>query len=129
MLKILIADDNTMIRTIIKNTVERMDIEKEIFVAESSKQEKEIIENVMPNIVITDIIKDNNEHLKNGLEIIKEYNNKRNSPIFLVVSGLNIEYEISKNKIENVWKCFQKPFKSEEISKAILDIANNISDC
>lgn len=87
-LKILIADDEKkMVDEIIKN----LDVENEdyeiIGYALSNEEEREKIEDLKPDIVITDIFRGSFSN-KNagGFEVIKEYSEKYFLPKFIVTS-------------------------------------------
>ena len=126
MLKILISDDNEMIKNIIESAVDKMDLEKEIFTAKNFDEELQIIDEFKPHLVITDIAKEN-RYSKGGFDIIQKYNNTNKSPIFIIVSGYNMHYEIEQNNIKNVWKCFQKPFRTEDLVKEIYNIDKKLN--
>ena len=72
MLKILISDDNEMIKNIIESAVYKMNIEKEIFTAKDFDEELQIIDEFKPHLVITDIAKEN-RYSKGGFDIIQKY--------------------------------------------------------
>ena len=125
MFKILISDDNEMIRKMIKNAIDTLTIEKEVFISENLEDEIKIINQNRPDLVITDISKGNG-HLMSGFDIIKKYNNESDFPIFIIVSGYNMHYELKSNNINNVWACFQKPFKIENLIAEIINIYEHL---
>ena len=125
MFKILISDDNEMIRKMIKNAIDTLTIEKEVFISENLEDEIKIINQNRPDLVITDISKGNG-HLMSGFDIIKKYNNESDFPIFIIVSGYNMHYELKSNNINNVWAYFQKPFKIENLIAEIINIYKHL---
>ena len=91
--KVLIVDDNESIVKMIKNNLNQY---KEIEVLDTCKYDQEElkdIENLKPDIVITDIIRNGTD---SGLEIIKRCKSKHNSPKFLVISAYDINYKHTK---------------------------------
>jgi len=82
-IKILIADDNMGICKLYKSYLEKIPDIEILGIANTDEQEIEMIETLKPEIVITDLLR-NRKY--SGLDIIKEYYNKPNSPKFLVIS-------------------------------------------
>lgn len=87
-LKVLIADDE---KTMIDEIISNLDVENEdyeiIGYALSDEEERNKIEELKPDIVITDIYRGTIGHKKaGGLEIIKEYSKKYFVPKFIVIS-------------------------------------------
>lgn len=118
-MNLLIAEDNRIIQNILYKLIKDNTQSQEIYFSQDAKQEINIIEQYNPDIVITDIIK-NGEC--SGLEIIKDYNNKKESPIFIIISGLEMTSEIKKLKLSNVWACIQKPFSNENVINKLLEL-------
>lgn len=82
-IKIVIADDNKGICNLYKQYLEKYEDIEILGIANTDEQEIEMIEKLKPDIVITDLSRN---HIYTGLDIIKAYYNKSNSPKFLVIS-------------------------------------------
>jgi DNA-binding NarL/FixJ family response regulator len=83
-IKIIIADDNKAICDFIKKYLEQYEDVEILGVANTDEEEEKMIEDLKPEIVITDLMRN---HKYTGLDIIKKYANKNDSPEFLVVSA------------------------------------------
>ena len=83
-IKIIIADDNIHICNQIRRFLEEYEDIKILGIANNDKEEIEMIERLKPDIVITDLMRN---HKYTGLDIIKEYQNKTDSPEFLVITS------------------------------------------
>lgn len=84
-INIVIADDNVFICEQLKKIVEEYDNEFNLIgIANTDEDEIRLIEDLKPDVVITDLVR---KHKYTGLEIIKKYSNKKNSPKFLVISA------------------------------------------
>ena len=90
-IKVLVADDNEEICKIIKNKLEQYDEIEVVAICYSDQEELNLIENLKPDVVITDIVRNG---IESGLEIIKKLKNTEKSPKFLVISAAdyNAEY-------------------------------------
>lgn len=117
---ILIADDNWAIIDFIKSYIEKDDRYKIIGICCDAEEQIKMIDKLKPDIVITDI-KKNNEFI--GLEIIKKYKAEEYCPIFYVVSA-SIGYYISELRDLKVRYYIQKPFEVEDFMR-ILGYAYN----
>lgn len=116
-LKILIADDE---KRIIDKIISNLDVDNEdykiIGYALTNEEERKKIEELKPDIVITDIFRGNfSQKNAGGFEIIKEYSEKYYLPKFMIISYTpdfnaenivgkyyklpNIDYEKIKNDI------------------------------
>lgn len=94
--KILIADDHKPLCDVLKNILSKYNELEVIGIANTDEEEILKIENLKPNVVITDI-KRNNKYT--GLDIIKQYSNKEYSPYFFIISSEINENELKINKI------------------------------
>lgn len=93
-IKVLIADDYKPFAEILKRILEKYDKLQVIGIASDDKEEIEKINQLEPDVVITDMLK-NKKYT--GLEIIKEYSNKSNSPYFFVLSSEINEADLKEN--------------------------------
>ncbi len=109
-IRVLIADDNKEICVFISNFLkEKGDVEI-LGIANTDEDEIKMIDNLKPEIVITDLMRN---HENTGLDIIKKYYNKDNSPEFLVISA-GERNEITYENI-TVAGFIKKPFFDYEI--------------
>lgn len=73
----------------IKRKIEENEKYKVIGIAKDEEEEIKLIKDIKPNLVITDIRKKNGW---TGLDIIKQFENEDNKPIFFVISGSTENY-------------------------------------
>lgn len=109
-IKIIIADDNKPLCDFIKDFLESKDDIEILGIANTDEEEIRMIEDLKPDIVITDLMRN---HKNTGLDIIKDYYGKDNSPEFLVISAGD-KNEIYCENID-VAGFIKKPFFNYEI--------------
>lgn len=119
-IKILIADDYKPLCETLRNILNRYEELEVIGLAHTDQEEIEKIEELKPNVVITDI-KRNNQYT--GLDIVKQYENKEDSPYFFVISSAADERKLNSNP--KIIGFMSKPFLNydkivEEILKVYL---------
>lgn len=85
-IKIIIADDNIHICKFIKEFLEKYEDIEILGIANSDEDEIRMIEELKPEIVITDLMRN---HRYTGLDIIKSYFAKNKDIAFLVISADN----------------------------------------
>lgn len=85
-IKIIIADDNIHICKFIKEFLEKYEDIEILGIANSDEDEIKMIEELKPEIVITDLMRN---HRYTGLDIIKSYFTKNKDIAFLVISADN----------------------------------------
>ncbi len=85
-IKIIIADDNIHICKFIKEFLEKYEDIEILGIANSDEDEIKMIEELKPEIVITDLMRN---HRYTGLDIIKSYFAKNKDIAFLVISADN----------------------------------------
>lgn len=104
-IRVLIADDNKSFCNILKKILEKNSQITVIGIAYTKKEEIEQIEKMIPDIVITDLLK-GKEY--SGIDIIKEYNKKnKNIRFFVISSEINV---MELNNIKNIIGYMRKPF-------------------
>lgn len=104
-IKIIIADDNKFFcEQLEKYLLKYEDIEI-LGIAYTDEEEIDMIENLKPQIVITDLVRN---HKYTGLEIIKDYNKRTIKPEFLVISA--DEQDDVINKDLEIGGYIKKPF-------------------
>lgn len=109
-IKIIIADDNVHICEFTKKFLEKYEDVEILGVANTDEEEIRMIEELKPEIVITDLMRN---HKYTGLDIIRDYQNKKDAPQFLVVSA-DEERNVIKDGIK-VAGYIKKPFSDYEI--------------
>lgn len=117
-LKILLADDNQEQVNFMKEIIEKNSQYEIIGIATTKDSEITLIDELKPDVVITDLRKQN-EWI--GLEIIKEYKNKEYSPIFFVVSASIVNYIEEMRNLE-VRFCLPKPYDFKDLMKKLNEI-------
>ena len=88
-IRVLIADDNIYICNTLENILSREDNIEIVGIVNTDEDEIQKIEDLKPDIVITDIRRNNKD---SGLDIIKDYLNKDYGPLFYVISGSTVPY-------------------------------------
>ena len=83
-IKIIIADDNIHICKFIKDFLEKYEDIEILGIANTDEDEIKMIEELKPEIVITDLMRN---HRYTGLDIIKSYFTKNKDVAFLVISA------------------------------------------
>ena len=111
-IRVIIADDNKTICKFMSDCLKKYHEIKILGIANTDEEEIQMREELKPQIVITDLMRN---HEYTGLDIIKSYRNKKDSPQFLVVSA-DIKETVIKDGLE-VAGYIQKgiPFNYEEI--------------
>ncbi len=109
-IKIIIADDNVHICEFIRKFLEKYEDIEILGIANTDEDEVKMIEELKPEIVITDIMRN---HKYTGLDIIKDYQNKKGAPEFLIISA-DEEINVIRNGLK-VAGYIKKPFLNYEI--------------
>lgn len=82
-IKVIIADDEMKTCEEIKEKIKSYEQIKILGIANTDEDEIRMIEELKPDVVITDLMRGRNF---TGLDIIKDYAEKENSPKFIIVS-------------------------------------------
>lgn len=124
-IRVIIADDNKTICNFIAQHLKQYNDIKILGIANTDEEEIQMIEELKPDIVITDLMR-NRKYT--GLDIIKEYSTREDSPQFLVISADNKE-DVIKNGLE-VAGYIQKgvPFNYEEIVNELKRIKRELEN-
>ena len=124
MIKVLIVDDEYLLRQLIRNTLDWGSLGFEIIAeAEDGEQALEVIEDTRPQLAIVDI----NIPLLNGLELSKSIRKNYPQIRIIILTGYG-EFEYAKEAISlGVSNYILKPINKEELEKAILDIKKDTS--
>ena len=108
--RVIIADDNVHICKFIADSLSKHDDIEILGVAHTDEDEIKMIEELKPEIVITDLMRN---HKYTGLDIIKDYFNKKSPVKFLVVSADRKE-DVIRDGLE-VAGYIQKPFSLDYV--------------
>lgn len=108
--RIIIADDNIHICKFIKNYLSKYEDIEILGEAYTDEEEVKMIEELKPDVVITDLVRN---HKYTGLDIIKDYYNKKSNVKFLVISADRKE-DVIRDGLE-VAGYIKKPFTDYEI--------------
>ncbi|MBU2946174.1 two-component regulator propeller domain-containing protein [Zobellia uliginosa] len=114
---LLIVDDNTDIRTLVKQA---LDSEYVIYEAENGKQALQMAKSLMPNIILTDILMP----VMNGTEFCEKLKaNKETShiPVVMLTAKASEESEIENLKL-GVEGYIRKPFEMELLQLTLANI-------
>lgn len=109
-IKIIIADDNKAFCKLISDYLKKHEDIEILGIAYNDEDEIKMIEELKPEIVITDLVRN---HKYTGLEIIKDYYSKNRAVEFLVISADERRFVIT-NDIE-IAGYIKKPFTNYEI--------------
>lgn len=119
-MKIVIADDNEEITKFMKMNIEQN--EKYEVVGVCQNRECQIIDELKPHLVITDLKKNG---YWDGLELISRYKNTEYKPKFFVISASALVFH--KELIEQgVAYYLNKPYSEEKFLKVLEVIYNEI---
>ena len=94
--RVIIADDDVHICKFIEESLNKHDDIEILGIANTDEEEIRMIEELKPEIVITDLMRN---HKYTGLDIIKNYFEKKSNIKFLVVSADRKE-DVIRNKLE-----------------------------
>lgn len=109
-IRIIIADDNVYWCELIKKFLENYKDIEILGIANTDEDEVKMIEELNPDIVLTDLMRN---HKYTGLEIIKEYKEKNEDVAFLVISADSKENVINNGL--DVEGYIKKPISDYEI--------------
>ena len=104
-IKIIIADDNIWICDILEKFLKKYEDIEILGVAHTDQEEVDLINSLNPDIVITDLMRN---HKYTGLDIIKEYSTKTDSPKFFVITAY-VDENIMRNNLA-IAGYIKKPF-------------------
>ena len=120
MLTILIVDDEPLVRSSIRYTLQEIRIKTAVVgEAENGEDALECYRRLLPDVVITDIKMPG----MNGLEFIEEVRKIDRVTQFIVISGYS-EFDYARQAMKNgVDNYILKPVKSEELEEALKQCA------
>ena len=109
-IKVIIADDNVHFCKFIREYLEKYNDIEILGVANSDEDEIKMIEELKPEIVITDLMRN---HRYTGLDIIKRYNDDNSKIKFLVISA-DYKKDVITDGLE-VAGYIKKPFNDYKV--------------
>lgn len=122
MYKILIADDEKNIRLGIQAMIKREYPTYETFIAEDGQDALELINQIQPDILITDI---KMPHL-DGIQLIKELEGLEHKPAIVFLSGYD-DFAYAKEAIKHKVKDYLlKPVNRSELFKTVNNIIKEV---
>lgn len=121
-IKVIIADDNLALVDFMKESIEKDTRFKVVGIATNDKEEMELIEKEKPNVVITDL-KRNDQYT--GFHIIEKYKDKEYKPIFFIISAMAICY-IEDIRRLNIRYYLNKPFSNDKLLEKMDEIYEEV---
>ncbi len=123
MIKVLIIDDEEIIREGLKKIIDWQSMDCEIAgEAEDGEDGLELINSIQPDIVFTDIRMSS----KNGLQMISEIKGLKEDCKIIILTGFR-DFEYAQRAIAlGAFRFLLKPSKVEEISQAVRDAIKEI---
>ena len=109
-IKVIITDDNVHFCKFIREYLEKYNDIEILGVANSDEDEIKMIEELKPEIVITDLMRN---HRYTGLDIIKKYNDANSKIKFLVISA-DYKKDVITDEL-NVAGYIKKPFNDYKV--------------
>lgn len=121
-IKVIIADDNLALVDFMKESIEKDTRFKVVGIATNDEEEMELIEKEKPNVVITDL-KRNDQYT--GFHIIEKYKDKEYKPIFFIISAMAICY-IEDIRRLNIRYYLNKPFSNDKLLEKMDEIYEEV---
>lgn len=121
-LKVIIADDNLALVDFMKSSIEKDTRFKVVGIATNDDEEIELIEKEKPNVVITDL-KRNDQYT--GFNIIEKYKDEEYKPIFFIISAMAMCY-IEDIRRLNIRYYLDKPFNNDRLLNKMNDIYEEV---
>ncbi len=121
-LKVIIADDNLALVDFMKSSIEKDTRFKVVGIATNDEEEIELIEMEKPNVVITDL-KRNDQYT--GFNIIEKYKDEEYKPIFFIISAMAMCY-IEDIRRLNIRYYLDKPFNNDRLLNKMNDIYEEV---
>ena len=109
-IKIIIADDYNIFCEMIRDYLIKYEEIEILGIANTDEEEIRMIEELKPEIVITDLMRN---RTYSGLKIIEDYSNKKERPEFLVISA-DEKDDVIKSNVK-IGGYIKKPFNNYSI--------------
>ena len=117
--RILVIDDQTQVRDLLKVVLNREGYE--VFVAPNGREGLKAFYEAQPDLIITDLIMPDKE----GLELITEIRGHSVEPKIIAISGggrIHPEDYLALAEKLGAQRTFSKPFEQHEIIQAVKDL-------
>lgn len=123
MYKVLIADDEEIIRTELEKAFCWQDFDMEVVgVAKNGMEALEMVKRFHPNVCLLDV----KMPFLNGLELIERINREDSSIVKIIISGFD-EFEFAQKAIRlGVYNYILKPIDEREFRKMMLEIRDRL---
>ncbi len=124
MKRILIIDDDTQFRQMLRQTLERA--EYEVVEAPDGNEGIKLFRDGPTDLAITDIIMPEKEGLETIIELKREFTDVK---IIAISGGGRLETKgyLNSTKRLKVARTFEKPFDREELLEAIQELLGNVA--
>ena len=109
-IRVIIADDYNRFCEIVRDYLIKYEEIEILGIANTDEEEIRMIEELKPEIVITDLMRN---RTYSGLKIIEDYSNKKERPEFLVISA-DEKDDVIKNDVK-IGGYINKPFNNYSI--------------
>jgi CheY-like chemotaxis protein len=125
MKRILIIDDNTQLRQLLRQILEREGYE--VIDAKDSKSGTKLYRQTLTDLVITDVAMPD----KDGIEILREL--KRDFPDVKIIATtgdsqtLSAQYYLSAMKALGAERAFTQPFGRKELLNTVHELLNSVT--
>lgn len=130
--RVIIANENKYVADLQIKFIKKIENIEILGIATNAQEEIELIEKCKPDIVITNVVR-RNENI-NGLDIIKKYENNEDMK-FILITALKLQDIILENDNiipKNIIKYIKTPFECGklyiEIEKALICISNRLAE-
>ena len=122
-LKIIIADDNKIITTVLAEEIKKHEEFLLLDITSKTEDEIELINTLKPDTVITDIKRKEGYH--KGLEIIRIYQGQE-KPKFVVISGAPYADIMEYLRELKVKYFIPKPFQYEKVIEVLREVREEV---
>jgi two-component system response regulator YesN len=123
-MKILIVDDEKIVRKGLEKILSNEFINASIFSAKNGEEGLSIINEINPEIVITDI----RMPVKDGIELMQDISKKENPPFIIVLSGYD-DFQYAKKALLNGAKTYiLKPVDKKELIESVSNCINKLEE-
>ena len=123
-IKVLIADDNEMIRKSIKNIISKIDNIEIVADATNGEEEYNLIKQYEPDFLFSDV----DMPKMTGIDVLEKLRNEKfiKIPETVFVTGESLDIFRNTSILENIYDIVNKPFNENRISMIMESYAVNI---
>lgn len=116
-MKILVVDDEELLRELIKENIELIEDSLEVDTAEDGKKAFELTKSTKYDLIFTDI----KMPIMTGIEFVEELDKSDAPPPVVIVSGFVEDY-VYELKYKNRLFVMKKPFDLEDIEMVVKEV-------